>query len=466
MPKQLPPQLDHGSAIRKKSRAILIALLFPTMGIILNGSMFGVALPTIRDAFGMTADVAAWLTIAFSLPFMMLMPLYGRLSDELGRSRLLLTGLLIFGLGSLLALAANDLFSLFIARTVQGIGSAGITPISLALIAQRFSVEERGRAMGTWNSIAPGTSIFAPSLGGFLVDSLGWRTIFVPILVVALFALIIVRWQIPTLRGKPNWAILRSFDWGGTLLLGSTVTVLVLYISSRPVTGVEPLQDWRLLLLFLLSGGLFVFWERRHIAPLVDLGILQNRNFRLASIAAGLRMAMMIGISFLMPLYLADIYQLTASAIGLLATAHATALFISIRLGGPWADRWSKRWLVVIGLSVQMSIMVYFALLPGNLSVLWIVLGTVIHGLGAGLSLAALHRAALDPISEKQTGSAAGVYSMTRFAGSMLGVAVIGVILQSGLDRGLMTVAAYQIVYGFLAGVGLLGVLLASRMEA
>lgn len=462
---QPPPQLDQGAAIRKKSRAILIALLFPTMSIILNGSMFGVALPTIRDEFGMTADVAAWLTIAFSLPFMMLMPLYGRLSDELGRSRLLITGILIFGLGSLLAFAANDLLSLFVARTVQGIGSAGITPISLALIAQRFSVEERGRAMGAWNSIAPGTSIFAPSLGGFLVDSLGWSSIFVPIIAVALFALFVVRWQIPALRGKPNWGILRSFDWGGTLLLGSTVTSLVLYISSRPVTGVESLQDWRLLLLFLLSGGLFVIWEQRHVAPLIDLRILQNRSFRLASMAAGLRMAMMIGIGFLIPLYLADIYQLTASLIGLLATAHSTALFISIRKGGSLADRRSKRWLVMIGLSVQMSIMVYFAFLPGDLSLLWIVLGTVIHGLGAGLSLAALHRAALDPISEEQTGSAAGIYSMTRFAGSMLGVAVAGVILQNGLDRGLMTLAAYQVVYGFLAGMGFLGVLLASRME-
>jgi MFS family permease len=463
---QPPPSLDKSAAIRRqKSRAILIALLFPTMGIILNGSMFGVALPTIRDEFVITADVAAWLTVAFSLPFMMLMPLYGRLSDELGRSRLLITGILIFGLGSLLALASDNLLFLFIARVIQGIGSAGITPISLAIIAQRFSADERGRAMGTWNSVAPGTSIFAPSVGGFLVDFLGWRTIFVPIIVVAVFALLIVRRQIPTLRGKPNWTILRTFDWVGTFLLGSTITSLVLYVSSRPVTGVAPLQDWRLLLLLLLSGGLFVFWEQRHPEPLIDLRILGNKSFRLASMTAGLRMSMMIGIAFLIPLYLADVYQLSAATIGLLATAHSTALFISIRLGGSWADRWSKRWLVMISLSLQMSVMVYFAFLPGNLSLLWIVLGTVTHGSGAGLSLAALHRTALDPIAEEQTGAAAGVYSMTRFAGSMLGIAVAGVILQNGLERGLMTLDAYQVVYGFLAGVGLVGVLLASRMQ-
>ena len=455
----------HQTASRKQSRAILIALLFPTMAIILNGSMFGVALPTIRDEFAMPADVAAWLTIAFSLPFMMFMPLYGRLGDELGKSRLLLAGTLLFVLGSILALTASNLTFIFIGRIIQGAGSAGITPLSLAIIAERFSSEERGRALGTWNSIAPGTSIFAPSIGGYLVDTLGWRTIFIPVIAAAILAFIIVRWQVPTLRGKPNWAMLRSFDWGGALLLNSTIIFLVLYVSSRPVTGIEPLRDWRLLLgCGLLATG-FVVWEKRHAIPLVDFHILRNHSFRLASMSAAIRMALMSGIGFLLPLYLADIYNLTASQIGLLATLHSIALFISIRQGGALADRWSNRWLVTISLSLQLTIMGYFALLPGNLSLVWIAIGNVIHGLGAGLSLAALHRTALGSITAEQTGVAAGIYSMTRFAGSMLATALAGVILQNGLDRNLSLLAAYQVVFAFLAGLGILGVFIASRLN-
>ncbi len=455
----------HQTANRKQSRAILIALLFPTMAIILNGSMFGVALPTIRDEFAMPADVAAWLTIAFSLPFMMFMPLYGRLGDELGKSRLLLAGTLLFVLGSSLALTASNLTFIFIGRIIQGAGSAGITPLSLAIIAERFSSEERGRALGTWNSIAPGTSIFSPSIGGYLVDTLGWRTIFIPVIAAAILAFIIVRWQVPTLRGKPNWAMLRSFDWGGALLLNSTIIFLVLYVSSRPVTGIEPLRDWRLLLgCGLLATG-FVVWEKRHAIPLVDFHILRNHSFRLASMSAAIRMALMSGIGFLLPLYLADIYNLTASQIGLLATLHSIALFISIRQGGTLADRWSNRWLVTISLSLQLTIMGYFALLPGNLSLVWIAIGNVIHGLGAGLSLAALHRTALGSITAEQTGVAAGIYSMTRFAGSMLATALAGVILQNGLDRNLSLLAAYQVVFAFLAGLGILGVFIASQLN-
>ena len=151
----------------------------------------------------------------------------------------------------------------------------------------------------------------------------------------------------------------------------------------------------------------------------------------------------------MLPLYLADIYGMTASAIGLLITAHAVSLFISIRFGSPLADRWSNRWLITFSLTVQMGVMAYFAFLPANLSLLWIIVAGIVHGLGAGLSLAALHRTALGSVKEEQTGAAAGIYSMTRFGGSMLATAMAGVILQNGLDRGLLTLQAYQYVYAF-----------------
>jgi MFS family permease len=458
-----PP--SESLAVQKRSRAILIALLFPTMAIILSGSMFAVALPTVRDEFGITADVAAWLTIAFSLPFMGLMPLFGRLGDDLGRARLLIAGVIIFVVGAILAAVADSLILIFIGRVIQGAGSAGITPLSLAIISQRYSVQERGRALGTWNSIAPGTSVFAPSIGGFLVDSLGWRAIFIPAILVGIFAVLVVRWQIPTLRGKPNWPVLVHFDWGGVLLLSSTVLFLVLFVSSRPVTGVEPLQDWRLLAVLILSAGGFIVWERRHQQPLIDLRIFRRSAFRLASVSAGARMAMMSGIGFLLPLYLADNYGLNASSIGVLATAHSVALFVTIRFGSPLADRYSNRWLVTISLLSQVVVMGYLAILPAGRNLLWIVGGSIMHGLGAGLSLAALHRTALGEIPERQTGSAAGIYSMTRFAGSMMSTALAGVILQSGLDRGLSVIDAYQNVYWSLALIGLLGALVAFRMR-
>lgn len=465
MGEKLTARPDPPDAFRVKSRSILIALSVPTIAMILNGSMFGISLPTIRDEFGMSADMAAWLTIAFSLPFMMLMPLFGRLGDELGRANLLVTGLVLFGIGSFLAFQADSLPLLFLGRLIQGAGSSGVTPLSLAIIAQRFSEGERGKAMAAWNSTAPATSIFAPSIGGFMVDHLGWRSIFLPALLVGTLAVFVIRWKVPPLRDRPNWAILKTFDWGGTLLLAGLITSVVLYVSSRPVTGVEPFQDWRLLSGGLLFGFSFVRAERRHPRPLMNLDILKIRDFRLASLSAAMRMSMMVGIGFLIPLYLKDNYGLSASRIGLLATAHSISLFATIRKGGGLADQYPNRWLVSVGMSLQLLAMAYFALLPQGVSLYWIAAGIVVHGMSAGLSLGALHRTAMVSTDEAHSGSAAGVYSMTRFAGSMLAVALAGIILQNGLDRGLSVLHAYQLVFAFLALTGVVGVLLALRLQ-
>ena len=118
---------------------------------------------------------------------------------------------------------------------------------------------------------------------------------------------------------------------------------------------------------------------------------------------------MMMGTTFLLPLYLTDLYDLSAATIGLLATTHSIALFVSIRAGGSFADRWPNRRLAVGGLIGQSCIMGYFFFLPDGLSLAWIVAGVITHGLAAGSSLAALHRTALESVIVSQTGAAAGI---------------------------------------------------------
>jgi MFS family permease len=450
---------EKSADYKLQSRAILIALLFPTMAIILDGSMFSVALPTIRDDFAIPPDIVAWLTIAFTLPFMMLMPLYGRLGDQLGKKRLVIFGVSILCIGSFIVLTANNLTMLFVGRMIQGIGSSGITPLSLAILSQRFSVEERGNALATWNAVAPATNIFAPSIAGFLTDNLGWRTIFLPVLLMGIFAFVMVQWKIPQTLEKPNWSILKTFDWTGVLLLAGTIIFLVFYLSSRPLTGVEPFRDFRFLAGFALFVVSFVLWEKRHQSPLIDLNILRTDGFLPASLGSGFRMAMMRGISFLIPLYLADVYDLSALRTGFVISVHSISLLIFIRVGGRLADRWSNRKLILLGLAIQMVVMGYFGLIPAGLSLVWIGLGVILHGLGAGLSLAAQHRTALRNIAEDKTGLAAGVYSMTRFSGSMLAVAIAGVILQTGRSFGLTDLVGYQLTYGFLVITGILGII-------
>ncbi len=447
-------------AITGAARPMVIGLMVPIGMMILNMVMFNVALPTIRDDFLIPADMAAWLVTAYILPFVMMMPLYGRLGDGLGKRRLLLIGISIFGVGTVIALLATDLRLLLLGRVIQGMGAGAINPLSMAIISERFPATERGQALGTWNSIGPVAGIVAPLLGGFLTDTLGWRTIFGPVVLLVVAAILAVAVLVPP--GERSFiqpGFLRTLDWGGVALLGVTITMLLFYVSSRPITGVEALQDWRLLLMMLLFFTGFVYWEKRRPNPFISLEIFGSREFNRASLGAGIRMFTMTSIGFLTPLYLADVHALSAAAIGVMIMIHAGALFVTMRWGGQLADRWGSRRPVVAGASIQTGGMVYFALLPGSAWLGWVAAGLIVHGLAAGLSLAALHRSAMGRIAPERIGVAAGLYSMFRFGGTALGTALGGVILQYGLDQSLLTVQAYQLVFWFIAGVALLGVI-------
>ncbi len=441
----------------KQNHVILIALFFPTMLTLMNSTMLSVAIPTIRDEMGIANDVASWLNIAFSLPFMMFMPLFGRLGDQLGKSRLLVMGVITIGAGSIIVLIANSLPMIFLGRIVQGIGASGITPLSLAILTQRFKGQSQGRAIGMWNATAPASSIVGPVLGGYLVVAFGWRTIFIPVVFISIMAAVVVRNYVPGLKGRPNWEALRTFDWLGVLLFAGMTIFLVFFVSSRAVTGVEPLRDWRLLLTFLLLLIGFVWWERPHQQPFINLRLARNGRFIIASLGASFRMSMMMGISFVLALYLADLYNYEASSIGYVTMAHALILFIFIRIGGNLSDRVSQKKLILIGLSVGTLGMLYFILLPIGLHYIWIIVGTTIHAAGAGLGIASLHRVALNHISEQERGSAAGVYSMMRFGGSMMATAITGVILQTAVTAGYTQHNAYQFAYGYLLILGILG---------
>ncbi len=435
---------------------MVYVLMVPTMAMILAGAVFSVALPTIRDQYGLTVDMAAWLVTAYSLPFMMLMPLYGRLSDSLGKRNLILFGLGFFCIGTVITMVAQPLPLLLFGRLVQGAGVAGIAPLSMAIISERFSRSERGKALGTWNSVGPMMGIVGPLSAGVMIDLIGWRSIFLPVLLLALLAFGAVWLFIPSLR-TVRFGMLRNFDWLGVLLMGMSVTLLVFYISSRPITGVDPLHDWRLLVMCIAAGVLFIVRERRRQDPFISLDLFRIPSLRWASVGAGLRMFTMGSFSFLGPLYLADVRSLSAGLIGVVIACHAFSLLTTMRFGGQLADRWGSNLPVTVGMSVQAMSLAYFALLPDTVPLTLVVGGLMVHGAGAGLSLAALHRASMSDVAPEHSGQSAGIYSMIRFGGVLMGAALGGVLLQEAQASAPTMVAAYQMVFWCVAVVALAG---------
>jgi EmrB/QacA subfamily drug resistance transporter len=463
-----PTSTSSGGCARAADRtapSALVGLMMPFGMLVLNLSMIGVALPSIRDTYGADADLIAWVVTAYTLPFVILMPLYGRLGDSLGKRRLFMAGVVAFLLGTGINLLADRLPLLMLGRAIQGAGAAGISPLAIAMISELFPASERGGALGRWNSTGPAGSMVGGLLAGPLIGSLGWHAIFMPVLLVGLGALWGVWALVPTMESGARPRVMPTLDWGGALLLGMGITALLFYVSSKPITGIAPLQDWRLLALTLTLFLVFILWERRLTNPFVSLDIFSHGSFTRASLCVAVRMFTMSGATFLMPLYLVDVQGLNALATGLALMAHAAGLFPTMRLSGMLADRWGSRRPVLLGMSVQIGAMTAFALLSGSAPLGLAIMALVAHGLGAGLSLPALHRAALSGVPQRRIGVAAGLYSMIRFCGTVLGAALQGVLLQEALNRGYLTVDAYRACFWFIVGVALLGVTMALRLR-
>jgi len=435
--------------------------MFPGVLMPLVSTMSRVALPVIRDEFQIRADLTAWVAAAFTLPFMVLMPVYGRLSDGVDRRRLILLGIGISAVGTYITVVATELPHLMLGRAIQGIGLAGMMPLGMALISSFFHARERGRALGTWSTIGPSAGLLGPLAAGFLVAAWGWRGAFAPPLGFSVLAFAATSLLVPSERSRRPHGFLRSFDWMGVLLLAVMLSTFVFFLSSRSITGAAPFTDSRLIAASAVALLLFLLWERTRRQPFMLLGMLANHRFVVTSFCASMRMIVMGGLSFLVPLYLVDIHQMPPASLGAMLMINSGAMAIIVRLGGGLADRWRSRWLAVAGLSTQAAVMLIFSVLPGGAPLIAVGAALALHGLGAGLMLAALHRAVMGSVSQSQVGAAAGLYSMFRFLGAAIGTALAGVAVQAYLDAAASTVAAYQGAFLIFAAFPLAGALVA-----
>ena len=410
-------------------------------------SVLRVSSPLFREAFGLTAESVAWLSMSFSIPFMVLMPVYCRLSEIVGRRRLIMAGCALFLAGVLTSMFSPSFPVLLLGQGIQGVGVAGMTPLGMAYISAIFQRNERGKALGTWSSVGPTVAFLGPLIAGVILSFWSWRITFLLSLIVGVLALAVVIIAIPAGYSNIKPEMWQRFDWVGVLLLASTVISFFAFLSSRPITGVAPLQDWRLASLAILFFTLFLWREYAAESPFIELELYRIRSFRLASVGAAFRMVTMGCTGLLMPLYLADLHGLEGATLGVMLMVNPAAMSMMVRFGGQIADRWGIRRPLLIGFSSQALILLGLFSLPAT-APLWMLGGVLaLQGLGVGTMLAALHRTALIDVGERQANIAAGMYSLIRFLGVAVGTTAAGVLYQQFSTWGYPVLQAYQTTF-------------------
>ncbi|MGR0318875.1 DHA2 family efflux MFS transporter permease subunit [Agromyces sp. ZXT2-3] len=412
----------------------LWALVMGFFMILVDTTIVTIANPAILRDLDADLTAAVWVTSAYLLAYAVPLLITGRLGDRFGPRRVYLIGLVVFTLASLWCGFSGDIGMLIAARAVQGLGASLMTPQTMAVITRVFPPQQRGAAMGLWGAVAGVAMLVGPVLGGVLVDALGWEWVFlvnVPFGVVAF----LLAWRfVPRLETH-----VRRFDWLGVVLSAVGMFLVVFGIQEGETfdwgTVVGPITVWGLIIAGVVTLAVFVAWQALNRAePLLPLALFRDRNFALSNVAISF-----VGLGVVaMPLPLAFYFQvargLTPTEGALMLVPMAVVSGVLAPFVGRLGDRVDPKWIAFAGLStVALALGWYIVLMTPEVE-LWLLLPpSALLGFGMSGVFAPLASTATRNLSPARAGAGAGVYTMTRQVGSVLGSAAIAALMNARL---------------------------------
>jgi EmrB/QacA subfamily drug resistance transporter len=411
---------------RRRRIGILMICSMSLLIVGLDVTIVNVALPSIGHSFHAPLSGLQWTVDAYTLVLASLLMLSGSTADRLGRRRTFIIGLSVFSAGSLLCSVAPNLELLVVFRMLQAVGGSMLNPVAMSIITNTFTdLRERAQAVGVWGAVVGISMALGPVLGGALVTSAGWRSIFWINIPVGLVAIVLAMRYIP--ESKAPHA--RRIDPVGQALIIVLLAGLTFGIIEAPRRGWgSPLIVAAFTLAVLAAVGLLRY-EPRRAEPLIDLRFFRSVPFTAATVTAVAAFATLGGFLFVNTLYLQEVRGLSAVHAGLdtLPMAALTMVFspISGRIVGSRGSRWP---LMAAGIAMVASCLM-LTQLSATTSFTWLFAAYVVFGLGFGLVNAPITNTAVSGMPRAQAGVAAGIASTSRQIGQTLGVAVIGALV-------------------------------------
>jgi len=390
-----------------------------------DGTVVNVALPTLQRELGASLAGVQWVVEAYILFLTALLLTGGALGDRFGRRRSFALGVALFAGASLACGLAPTVNWLIVARAAQGIGGALLIPGSLALLSASFPAERRGRAIGIWSSFSAITTGLGLVLGGWLIDTAGWRWIFFINLPVAVLTLVLCFRVVPAHRPDHIGPLDLSGALIATLSLGGLVFGLI-EISRLGITHPAVLGA---LLVGALGAVGFWRWERRCPHPMVPPDLFRQSRFAAANLLTLFLYAALGAMFFFVPMNLIQVHGYSSFAAGAASTPFIVLIFLLSRHSGALADRLGARPLLMIGP------------LLGSLGYGWLALGAdwgywpgffpgiVVLGLGMAGSIAPLTSTVMGAVSEARSGVAAGINNAVSRGAGLLSVACLGPVI-------------------------------------
>ncbi len=391
-----------------------------------NGSSVGTVLPVMQHSLGTDVGTIQWVVTIFLLITSGLLLSVGRLGDLQGQKTVYVTGFVVFVAGSGLCAVAPSALALIAFRAVQALGGAMIFANAPAILTKNFPAAQRGQVLGLQATMTYLGLTVGPSLGGWLTDLFGWRSVFFVNIPLALLAIWLSVRFIPddTSRGYHE-----PFDVPGAAAFMAGLVFLLLGLNRGNAWGWTSLS---ILLLLGLAGvilTLFVAIERRTAHPMLDLALFGQRMFSAATGSAVLNYMCLNMMQFLLPFYLIQGRQISAGRAGLLFTAQPLVMAVAAPISGALSDRVGSRLPSTLGMAI-LSVGLFVTAQLGPQSSLWhVVLGLTVIGLGIGIFISPNSSALMGSAPQARQGIAAGILATARHLGMVLGIGLAGAIL-------------------------------------
>ncbi len=399
-------------------RAVVAAATLGSGLTLLDGTVVNVALRTMGTDLDASLSQLQWITNGYFLSLASLILLGGALGDRLGRRRVFVIGTVWFALASLACGLAPNAEVLIVARVLQGVGGALLTPGSLAMIQGAFRAEDRSRAIGAWSGLGGIAAALGPLVGGLLIDHASWRWIFLINLPLAALTVWLAQRWVPETRDPRAHG---RFD-----LAGAALASLALAGTTWALTDAGGPATWWAAGLGLAAAVAFVAVERRVAEPMVQLGLFADRTFSAANAMTLLVYAALGAILFFLVLQLQTVGGYGALEAGLATLPITACMLLLAARGGALGQRIGPRIPMTFGPAVMAAGTLWLlAVGPG---VTWwrdVLPGLTVFGLGLALMVAPLTATVLAAAPDEVAGTASGINNAVARAGSLLAVAAL-----------------------------------------
>jgi EmrB/QacA subfamily drug resistance transporter len=423
--------------------------------IVLANTSMNVALPTMARELGLSSSAQQWVVDAYALVFAGLLFTTGTLGDRFGRKGFLLTGLVLFGLGSAFAtFVADSAGEVIFARAVMGIGGALVMPTTLSILVNSFPSRERPRAIAIWAGIAGGGGAIGLVLGGWLVEHFWWGSAFAINLPFTVLAVVLGAYLLP--KSKDSHA--GRIDVVGSLLSIAGLGTLVFGLIEAPHWGwTSPAS------LAAIFGGLailaaFVSWELHAAEPMLDMRLFKDRRFGVSSLGVTLVFMVMFGFFFIV----VQLFQLLLGygpfESGLRMLPFVPVMIVMSTASPRLVQRFGTRYVVTVGMILAGVGVLLLSGLDASSTYGQVLIGMFVMAAGMGLTMTPMTDLIMSSVPREKAGVGSAMNDTTRELGTTLGVAILGSLLSSAYSSSLPSAVdqlpadAREVVRGSLGG--------------